>query len=109
MKIDFGAKIIDAKGDEMKVDGATATLGACAFRALIINFPSEKSVTAADKFNRGLIAEIAYKQAEAELSIKDISTIKAVIGLAYDPWVVMQCYRAIEGSDVDAKQNSANE
>ena len=106
MKVDFSAKLLDIKGEEIKDGNDVLTLGAASCTALLATFPGEQDLDGASKVKRFRLAEKAVKGSIQELTIEDVAELKRLLGKAFGPLVVGRAYDIIEPPTPET--NSAN-
>ena len=100
MKIDFNKPILDLSGKPVKQDdsakSANATLGTVAVNALMAAYRDEDSLSGADKARRYALALKINKGGTVDLKSEDVTTIKTLIGKAFNPLIVGRAYEIID-------------
>lgn len=96
MKLNFSTPILDLEGKPCKVGEKETTLGTVVIEALMAVFPDEQNLLGETKLKRFRLAEVAIKGGEQDLSVDDVSMIKALVGKAYGPLVVGRVYDMLD-------------
>lgn len=98
--IDFNTIVSNLDGTPAKENDKDITLKLLVTSALSSQFQDEPNLSSDKKFKRGMLAYDIYKMTEpATLKSEDISTIKEVVGKAYSPFVVYQCYKLLDAGE----------
>lgn len=98
MAIDFnqelkqlnGESFADASGKEQKT-----TLGSICEQALLANYPDEKELSGAEKFERWKLAT-KVKGTDVSLSSEELTKLKMLVGKAFPPLVVGQAWKMLD-------------
>lgn len=94
MKIDFSKQMKNLDGT---ISQDAPTLGTVAIRALVEELGQDDKATGQEKFDRALLAQRLVDAGEIEISVEEAQLIKARIGKAFAPLIVMGAWQIIEG------------
>lgn len=96
MMVDFEEAIRDVKGQPVKVDNETMTIGSCCVAALQQMFQNEDPPAETKVKRFKLAVRIAQATAPMALSNDDVSVIKLVVGKFWNPIVVGRVFEALD-------------
>jgi hypothetical protein len=106
--INFDAPLVDLDKKPFLVPGAegkseTLTLGMAAIIALNNEERPNSPVSAAKKYQDGLLAHKIYKS-KAALTVEELSSIKEAIGKQFPPLVIVAAYRMLDPALAENKK-----
>ncbi|HDR9497585.1 TPA: hypothetical protein QDC06_000787 [Burkholderia cepacia] len=99
MKLNFDIAINDENGTPASIpggDGRIFTLGTAACQALL-NGPVDDKGDGSEKHARYRLWKSIQEGGTVELSVDDVAKVKRLIGAAFGPLVVGQCWDLLEG------------
>lgn len=99
MKIPFGSKIKDLKGDEIKSGDVVLTLGVVCTTALLSAHEADQAVGGNEKVRRFKLAMAADQQQEVDMKAEDVALIKSLVARHYAPLVVGRAFDLLDPSD----------
>ncbi|UIY60085.1 hypothetical protein [Burkholderia cepacia] len=100
MKINFDAPLNDDAGNPALIPGGNGrifTLGTAACQALL-NATGEEKIDGIEKHARYQLWKLIQQGGSIDLQIDDVAKIKRLIGAAFGPLVVGQCWDLLEGA-----------
>ena len=105
MTVLFGKVLLDEEDKEIKGKGGKPfTLKDACIQALTATYQDEQILPGEEKFKRyELYQKIKALTDPAELLSDDIVSLKKLVGKAYGPLVVGQCWNALEGKKTEGK------
>ena len=95
MKIDMTAKILGMQGEEIKRDKEALTLKQVTLNALLLPVEGDKEEKKYEKWE--LYKRVRDSKQPMELTTKEATFIKELIGKHEPPLVMGQCWDLIEG------------
>lgn len=100
LKINFNAVVmgLDGKPFTLGAEKKELTLKEACVQALVSSYDDERP-TGPDKQERGALAKEIYQGGERTLSQKKIGLIKDLVGKAWTPVIVCQCYELLDGAE----------
>ncbi len=95
MKVDFGTKFFDLKGEQLVGPGVPEHLGEAAANALV--YPSPNDHDFAGKAKKFELAMRVVSGGVVEVSVEEAVTIKSALGILYSGLICGPAERALNG------------
>lgn len=99
MKINFASPITGLDDQPLTTDGQPLTLRAVSVNALLMDLATPQGpeqIDAEQKVKNALLAHDIYKNDDVDLKAEDVASLKARIGKAYGPLVVMRAWELLD-------------
>lgn len=99
MTVLFGKVLLNEDDKELKGKNEKPfTLKDACFQSLMATFPDEQALAGEEKFKRyELYQKIKAAPDPVEISAEEVSLLKKLVGKAYGPLIVGQCWNMLEG------------
>lgn len=97
MKVNFGATMKDMDGSDVIENGKPVTLAAIGVVSLLANFDKENPAVE-EKLARYRIAHKIKDGGIVDLTVEELSVVKAMVGKVYGTMIVGQAFQLLENS-----------